>query len=219
MEKQRGTTIAIVAALIVAVISLGVAFAAFSTTLNINGTATVQASSWKIYFSNSNTANSEPSSSTAIADITESNTQGLPETATGTGSMTATEVTWNATFKTAGDKVVYKFYVRNDGAFDAKVSNTPAATAAGGSGITCTKGGSAEVDVCSHIHYGLYTDAAGTTPVAQNLTLAHNSYDEYYLIAWLDTSYGGNDGTGLADGDVTTATITTTVTYSQADIN
>ena len=67
MEKQRGTTVAIVAALIIAVISLGVAFAAFSTTLNINGTATVQASSWDVYFATAATGdNTKPSSSTAL---------------------------------------------------------------------------------------------------------------------------------------------------------
>ena len=221
MEKKRGTTIAVVAALIIAVVSLGIAFAAFSTTLNINGTATVKATKWDIYFSDTGAENSKTAASSSISSITPSNTAGWTTTATGTGTYaSATTISWNASFKTPGDKVVYKFYVRNDGDYNAKVSNTPVSrqgSATGETAFTCTTGSpaQAETTVCSHIHYGLYTDAAGTTPVAQNLQLSAHNNDEYYLIAWLDESYGGNDGQGLAPADVTTATISTTVTYSQ----
>ena len=220
MEKKRGTTIAVVAALIIAVVSLGIAFAAFSTTLTINGTATVKASKWDIYFSDTGAANSKPSENASISSITPSNTAGGTTTATGTGTYaSATTISWNASFKTPGDKVVYKFYVRNDGDYNAKVSNTPVSkqgSATGETAFTCTTGSpaQAETTVCSHIHYGLYTDAAGTTPVAQNLQLSAHNNDEYYLIAWLDESYGG-EGNTLAGTDVTTATISTTVTYSQ----
>ena len=222
MEKKRGTTIAVVAALIIAVVSLGIAFAAFSQTLTINGTATVKATKWDIYFSDTGEASSKPAANAHISSITPSNTAGWTTTATGDGTYdSATTISWNATFKTPGDKVVYKFYVRNDGDYNAKVSNTPVSkqgSASGETAFTCTATGGtagAETTVCSHIHYGLYTDAAGTTPVAQNLTLAAHDNDDYYLIAWLDESYGGNDGQGLAPADVTTATISTTVTYSQ----
>ena len=51
MERRRGTTVAVVAALIIAVVSLGIAFAAFSSTLTINGSATVESSSWDIHYS------------------------------------------------------------------------------------------------------------------------------------------------------------------------
>jgi hypothetical protein len=220
MEKQRGTVVAVIAALVVAVISLGVAFAAFSTTLNINGSATVEATHWEIYFSDTGSEDSQPTANSSISSITPSNTLGYTNTVTATGTYASdTSITWQASFKSAGDKVVYKFYVRNDGDFNAAVSNTPVSrqgSASGETAFTCTKGGNAETSVCSHIHYGLYEDAAGTTPVAQDLALAAHSSDEYYLIAWLDESYGGNDGSGLADTDVTTASITTTVTYQQS---
>ena len=60
MERKRGQIIAVVIALVVAVVSLGVAFAAFSTTLNISGTATVQASSWNIFFTSTRDSRSRP---------------------------------------------------------------------------------------------------------------------------------------------------------------
>lgn len=221
MERKRGTTIGLVAALIIAVVSLGVAFAAFSTTLNINGTATVQATHWEIYFSNTGAANSQPTAGDSITSITPSNTLNYTSTASGIGNYTSdTVITWSASFKSAGDKVVYHFYVRNDGDFNAAVSNNPVSrqgSASGETAFACTSGdpATAETSVCSHIHYGLYEDANGTTPVANGLALNAHSSDDYYLIAWLDESYGGNDGTGLAPADVTTATITTTVTYTQ----
>ena len=219
MEKKRGTTVAVVAALIIAVVSLGVAFAAFSTTLTINGTATVQATKWDIYFSDTGAANSKPAANASITDKTESNTLNYTETVTATGTYaSATTISWNASFKTPGDKVVYHFYVRNDGDYPAAVSNTPVSrqgSASGETAFTCTSNNSAETSVCSHIHYGLYVDAEGNTPVAQGLQLGARSNDDYYLIAWLDEDYGGSTGQGLAPYDVTTATISTTVTYQQ----
>ena len=158
MERKRGTTVAIVAALIIAVVSLGVAFAAFSTTLNINGTATVQASSWSIYFTNDGSTFAKPTQSvtlTAGTDFTESNSQsGISETVTATGSLTATTLTWHATFKTPGDQVVYTVYVNNAGSYDAKVSsvNLPQQTCKINAG---TAQEAAETAVCNHIHYQL----------------------------------------------------------------
>ena len=66
MERKRGTTVAVVAALIIAVVSLGIAFAAFSSTLTINGSATVQTSNWKIYFTTSSTGEDPGTSGTAL---------------------------------------------------------------------------------------------------------------------------------------------------------
>ena len=217
MERKRGTTVAVVAALIIAVVSLGIAFAAFSTTLTINGTATVEASSWDIYFSDTGAANSKPAAGSDISSITPSNAT-YTTTATGTGEYTSdTQITWNATFKTPGDKVTYEFYARNDGSFNAKVTGVQnvqgVATNCTATGMDATK----LAEICGHIHYGLYTDANGTTPVSTALTLNKQTNNKYYLIAWLDDSYGGTDGTKLADTNVTTPTITTTVTYGQVN--
>ena len=48
--RYKKITIAIVAVLVISVIGLGIAFAAFSQTLTINGGASVQASQWKVVF-------------------------------------------------------------------------------------------------------------------------------------------------------------------------
>ena len=44
MERKRGSAFIMVIALLISIIGLGVAFAAFSTSLTINGSATIQAS-------------------------------------------------------------------------------------------------------------------------------------------------------------------------------
>ena len=107
MEKKRGTAIVIIIALLVAIVSLGVAFAAFSTTLNINGTATVQSSKWDIYFMTAS-GGTKPSSSTALPS------GNITKTAqSASGSILATTLTWTASFKAPGEYAIFKVYVKN----------------------------------------------------------------------------------------------------------
>ena len=49
MENKK-ITIPVIIILVIAVVSLGIAFATFSTVLNINGSADVAATSWDIFF-------------------------------------------------------------------------------------------------------------------------------------------------------------------------
>ena len=205
MEKQRGTTVAIVAALIIAVVSLGVAFAAFSTTLNINGTATVQTSSWDIYFTSAN--------------IGESNFAGATETASGSGTIEATTLTWNATFKTPGDKVVFTIYVKNAGSYNAKVNGVNLGSKSCTLDTTNTP---AETTVCGHIHYGLYTDnptgnPSSATALDNTFTINAESTGVIYLIAWLDNTGWASDGSDLPSNNVITNTIQSTVTFEQTN--
>lgn len=223
MEKRRGTTVAVVAALIIAVVSLGIAFAAFSSTLNINGTATVQSSSWDIYFATAATGdNTKPSAQTDLSSeqIATSNRANMPVTASSTtANIVATTFTWAATFKTPGDQVKYTIYVKNGGSFAANVSNVTLPQ------LSCTGGANqAQADaVCAKIHYGLYEDASGTTPVSTSTaTLGAGQTATYYLIAYLDpTGWEGQTDAGdnpvsLPSVNVVTSTIQATVSYQQA---
>ena len=200
MEKQRGTTIAIVVALIIAVVSLGVAFAAFSTTLNITGTATVQQSSWDIYFMTTSNG-TKPSSSTSLP---AANITGTAQSAT--GSIVATTLTWNASFKAPGEYAVFKVYVKNAGSYNAKITGITKG------GISCSTD---PKSVCDHLHYELYTDSACTTALAQNRGLNAGAEDIIYLKAWLDDTGWSTDGSGLPTSNVTSSTISATITYTQ----
>ena len=203
MERKRGTMIAVVAGLIIAVVSLGVAFATFSQTLNINGTATVQATSWDVYFTDAATNGTKPSSSTSMPSNTI-DPSGTVNNAT--ASIVATTFTWSANFKSPGDKVVYTIYVKNGGSYNAQVSNisTPA--------ITCT---SDTKSACTHLSYGLYTDTARQNPLTTSFTVNSGATGTFYLIATLDNSYGGNDGSGLVSTPITTDNIPATVSFEQ----
>ena len=221
--RDSNIKIPIIAALVVAVVSLGVAFAAFSTQLNINGTATVQTSSWDIYWTKDGTNYTKPTSSqnlVAGTDFTESNSQsGISETVTASGSVVATTLTWSATFKTPGDQVVYTIHVKNAGSYAAKVSgvNLPQVTCKSGNPLTN------ETAVCAHIHYGLYTDSTCETAVSTSSpTIAADGHATYYLKAWLDNTGWATDGTSgtgtpLPTANVVSDAISATVTYEQAN--
>ena len=113
--SNRKISIIIVIVLVVAIVSLGVAFAAFSTTLNITGHATVESTSWNIVFEG----------------ITNENILDAP-TLTGRAAVTtvptiknnATEISsYAVTLQAPGDSVTYNFKVHNKGSFAASVTS------------------------------------------------------------------------------------------------
>lgn len=202
MERKRGTTIVVVATLIIAIVSLGIAFAAFSTTLTINGGATVQATSWNIHYATTNNG-TDPGTGTG-ASITPTTTG----TATGSGTLKTADFTWDATFKTPGDKVVYTFFIRNAGTYNAKISsiNTPT--------LTCEMGGSPETTVCGKMSYDVYKDAAGTTKLTTSDTLAAGSSMQVYVIASLANTFAAN-GSDLPTSNVTVNPTTISIQWQQ----
>ena len=202
MENKK-ITIPVIIILVIAVVSLGIAFATFSTVLNINGSADVAATSWDIFFTTEDDG-AKPTQETTvpIANISNAGTSASSNSAT----IVATTFTWNANFQKPGDKIIYTIYVKNGGSYNAQVSNIvkPA--------ITCTNDSK---NACSHLSYNLYTDNAGNTPLTTSFTVAAGETEVFYLIATLDSSYGGNDGSGLVTADITSNSTTATVTFQQ----
>ena len=110
MEKQRRIKMLSLSAVIVAVLGLTVAFAALSTTLNINGTAYLDAAKWGIRFENL-------SSPTKIGSATTTGTAKIEETK-------SAEITGiNVGLSTPGDKIVYTVDLVNNGTINAKIDN------------------------------------------------------------------------------------------------
>ena len=210
MERNRGTTIAIVAALVVAVVSLGVAFAAFSTTLNISGTATVQSSSWKIFFANASNGNDPGTESGVAITGTTTNTAGFSPTASSTsGTLKTAQFTWAGTLKTPGDRLTYTFYIRNTGSYTAKVSsiNTPT--------LTCTKNSSAETTICNNrITYGVYTSSTPSEAnrLSTSNTIASGSYQQVWVIIEFDKNTPASE---LPNSPITVNPSTISITYQQ----
>lgn len=206
MERKRGTTVAVVAALIIAVVSLGVAFAAFSTTLTINGTATVEATNWDIHFSTTQNGDA-PTSPGAELTATPTNLNGYTATSSGTGTLTATDFTWSGTFKTPGDKIQFSFYAVNAGDYNATLSGTYTST------VTC-KVNKSTIATCP-ITYTVTTDAAGQTPFSNGMSLNSNNSQIVYVTASLDPNYGGTTGEGL-DQEIEVETTQISLIYTQS---
>ena len=110
MEKERRTKALVVVVLLIVVAGLTVAFAALSTTLNINGTAYLDAAKWGIRFENL-------SSPTKIGSATTTGTAKIEETK-------AAEITGiNVSLSTPGDKITYTVDLVNKGTINAKIDN------------------------------------------------------------------------------------------------
>ena len=133
MERNRGSKIIAVVALVVAVFGLTLGFAAFSNTLTISSSAYVSPSSenFKIGFSKSATNASETGS-----------LAGSPTGAATAGSATLSGTTVSgikANLTTPGESVSYTFYVHNTGEYDTFLNSITFENVAGGSAPkTCT---------------------------------------------------------------------------------
>ena len=110
MEKERRTKALVIVVLLIVFMGLTIAFAALSATLNINGTAYLDAAKWGIRFENL-------SSPTKIGSATTTGTAKIEQTK-------AAEITdINVSLSIPGDKIVYTVDLVNKGTINAKIDN------------------------------------------------------------------------------------------------
>lgn len=95
----------LIGALLFTILVMAVGYAAFATTLNINGTATI-AGSWDV----------------EITGITSDTTHGGTDKI-GTPSFTPTVATFDVEFAKPGDYAIYTVTVENKGTIDAKLDS------------------------------------------------------------------------------------------------
>jgi hypothetical protein len=144
-EHHKKTRMVAVAALVVGVLGLGVAFAALSTTLYINGTAKIKNSSWDVHWAG---LNCTPSGEAAVKsfDITD-------------GANDDDTVTVDVEFKAGNDTVVCNVNAVNSGSLNAKLS-----------GFTSSLTALNDINVTASLVYGASDASAGSAP-ADNDTL------------------------------------------------
>ena len=144
--KNRKITIAVIAVLVISVLGLGIAFAAFSRNLTINGNGTIQSSQFKIIFEG----------------LTNAGTLDAPQT-TGSASVTtaptikndATEISsFVASLRTPGDSITYNFKIHNTGDYAATVSSV--VMASGVNLTTDTEARTSEANTLNAMDYRLY---------------------------------------------------------------
>ena len=110
LRKNINHKLIVIAVILSMLISVG--YAALSTTLSINGTASISSSSWLVYFTN--------------VQVTTGSVMAL-QTPTTSGTST-TNLTWEVNLNNLGDFYEYCVDVKNDGTIDAMIgnlSNTP----------------------------------------------------------------------------------------------
>ena len=118
MERDRKQKLIVIIALMVAIASMSLGFAAFSTTLNISSSATVSpdSSNFNVIFSPGSDWHDD------MDDLIDWDLSG---TATGsatasTGSLYGREISkLKANFTKPGEVVIYTFYAHNIGEYDA----------------------------------------------------------------------------------------------------
>lgn len=198
MEKERGAKVIAIVALLIAVVGLTVGYAAYSSTLTINGTANVDPASWKVNFGYK-TGNSL--TGTIKGHATETTAPTLADT---------TISGFDVTLKAPGDSVTYNFLIKNSGTLNAKLANFTMGT------LTCAPNASGSIsqedatELCGELKYTLtYAD---DSTITTGTPLNSNDSKELKLkLEWPSAS------TLSVSDDVKVTIGETTFVYEQAE--
>ncbi len=175
-----------VLALLVSVVAIGMVYAGFTQTLNINGTGNVVASKWDIYF-----ANLANAVTTGSANVVTPATIS-PKTKIGD---------YYVTLASPGDSVTYTFDVVNGGDFDAVLTTLTK------SAPTCSGGAT----ICNYLSYTLkYT--SNNRDVAENDTLLVGQTKNMTLKLMLNSN---TPSSALPSSEVSVSNLGITLLYSQ----
>ena len=153
--RDRKSIIIVAVALIISIIGLGVALAAFSQTLTISGTAEVQASSWKVVFEGTTNASviDAPTITGTATEVTHP-TLGNNDTSIGTYSVS---------LMTPGDSITYNFKVHNKGSYTANLGSLtisgvsrPSSPVSGANLVTDSSIAQANANTLAVVEYKFY---------------------------------------------------------------
>lgn len=197
MEKNGKTKNIVLAVLLVAVVTLSIAYAVLSATLTINAQATVKGANWDVEFQKKGDgAVCVASSKSGAATTTASVTQDATITATKMDGL-------EAELKLPGDKVVCTWQVINKGGIDAKLAtyNAPVLTYTGAEADKTIVSGNTTVTLT----VGGDTPAVGRTLPATT----GNTEDVVLTIQYKENA------TALPANDVTVKASSTTFIYEQ----
>lgn len=218
MEKDRGTRVIAIVALVVGVVGLTIGFAAFSSTLTISSSAEVSpdSSKFNVDFTSAGTGDI----STAAIVPTKS-----PNTITATngaidnsGDPKVTGL--KATFTEPGQSATYSFWAKNIGEYTAYLNSITIANATGGdsykkctakTGTTQSLVDSACNGISMTVQVGSETATSSSVATINNHSLAVNGFDPVVVTI----SYAA--GSAQADGDFDVAFGDITLSYSSVD--
>ena len=153
---------------LVAVVVLGVAYAAMSTVLTItSGKVTQNALNWNVAFDTASTTVNATAGGTSATGRT-----------CGAATVSASTLTFADTMLSKpGDTCTWSFTIRNTGSIAAKISGfayTKPVSSCTTSGATMT---------CGNIKYSVTTDTAGSTVLKSGTSLSANKTLAAYIVA------------------------------------
>ena len=191
--KNTNKLYIMLAIVLVAVVVLGVAYAAMSTVLTINaGKVTQNALSWNVAFD----------TASATVNATAGGTSATGRTC-GAAKVSASTLTFaDTTLSKPGDTCTWSFTIKNTGSIAAKVSGftyTKPVSSCTTSGATMT---------CGKLTYKITTN--GSTELAQNSTIAAGGKQAIKVVA----SY--TDNSNLLGSAATYSGAQIKITYTQA---
>ena len=211
MKSERRKQVITLSILAVAVLTLSIGFAAFSSVLNIKSEATVNpdASTFGVVFSSS--------SSALETNAVAANPSNLGESATIVNDGNPTISGLNAKFTSPGQSVTYTFYARNVGEYKAYLNAIMFKNATGGSSNKVCTAGTNTTDslvqsacngISISVKVGADTAVTSNTSGIANHTLASGSSEAVVVTI----SYASNSA--QADGPFTVSFGDIELTYS-----
>lgn len=195
MEKERGFKVIALVALIVAIVGLSFGYAAWTTTLTINGSAVVDPASWNVFFDYKSGSSLTP-------------TIGGHASSTG-ASLTATAVSgFEATLVAPGDSVTYNWLVKNTGSLDAELKTYTKGTLSCAPATSSTATQAEANAVCADLEYTIaYSD--GNIAVGNVLPKTTGSKELVMTLSWKESS------TASPSDDIKVTVSPTTFIYQQ----
>lgn len=233
MERERGTKVIAVVALVVAVIGLSLGFAAFTNVLTITPTAEVQPlNSLRVLFSSSNSAQEEIGTNIGIQYLPSGETTTYPSFTASTPIISNTVATaptlgnLKATFIRPGESVTYTLYIHNDSTYDASLTaiafGNKSCNAKSGTNQTLVDAACDEIDISVTVGGGTNEPTAVTktqNTSSSSTVTGHVIGDGEYETVTVTLSYADlSSGAGNTDlnGDFDVSFGNVTLTYTSA---
>ena len=187
MEKQKNSQLLIIGVLSVTIMLMTIGFAAYASTLNINGSVTVNPAKWSVHF------------------VTNSYTETSGSVAASAHTLTDNAASYTVTLDKPGDFYEFTANVINDGTFDADLT-----------GITLSTLTTAQQKYLTYVVTYNGTDYTATNASISGVTLPSTSGSNTHPVKVRVTYVQPENSTDLP-AEAVTLTLTAALSYEQAD--
>ena len=195
MGKSRTYRVFGILALVVSLVAVSLAYAGFTKTLNINGSATVKSVSWNVHFANLGNAVTNGTATVVTAPTIKTNATVIGD--------------YVVQLASPGDSVSYSFDVVDTGNFAAKLTGVTIGTPRCSSSVP-----SEETTVCNNLTYKLYDTSNNTeiTTADNGVINALNGVRHLKIVLTYKSTVTASQ---LPTADVTVSGLGVSLTYTQ----